>query len=204
MSILFAAFLGYNPIQHLLGPHVLAGLPAHSQSILTGSSFFPHLISAPFRDGLHAAFLFAIVACLIAAAASLMRGGHPAHDDDPAPVGAPPPPTGGGPNPRSSTSTELEARSAARSPIALRRSVGDEIDDVDANRRVDGGRSPIGADQGVLVMSRGRGDQSVVESSASYSGINRGTEPSPRRCGGEREPRGREAALEPLQNDRRR
>jgi MFS family permease len=86
VSILFAAFLGYNPIQHLLGPHVLAGLSAHSQAALTGSSFFPNLISAPFRDGLHAAFLFAIIACLIAAAASLMRGGHPAHDEDPAPA----------------------------------------------------------------------------------------------------------------------
>ena len=28
VSILFAAFLGYNPIQHLLGPHVLAALSA--------------------------------------------------------------------------------------------------------------------------------------------------------------------------------
>ena len=26
VSILFAAFLGYNPIQHLLGPHALAAL----------------------------------------------------------------------------------------------------------------------------------------------------------------------------------
>jgi hypothetical protein len=88
VSILFAAFLGYNPIKHLLGAHVLTGLTAHSQAVLTGSSFFPNLISAPFRDGLHAAFLFAIVACLIAAAASLMRGGHPAHDEDPTLVGA--------------------------------------------------------------------------------------------------------------------
>ncbi len=89
VSILFAAFLGYNPIEHLLGAHVLAALSVHSQTILTGSSFFPNLISAPFRDGLHAAFLFAIIACLIAAAASLMRGGHPAHDADGAPAGAP-------------------------------------------------------------------------------------------------------------------
>jgi MFS family permease len=86
ISVLFAAFLGSNPIDHLLGPHVLAGLSAHNQSVLTGSSFFPQLISGPFRDGLHAAFVFAIAACLIAAAASLMRGGHPAHDDDPAPA----------------------------------------------------------------------------------------------------------------------
>jgi hypothetical protein len=76
VSILFAAFLGYNPVQHLLGPGVLAGLPAHDQAVLTGQSFFPALISGPFRDGLHTAFAFAIVACLIAAAASLMRGGR--------------------------------------------------------------------------------------------------------------------------------
>jgi len=86
VSILFAAFLGYNPIEHLLGPHVLAGLSAHDQAALTGSSFFPTLISAPFRDGLHAAFVFAIVACLIAAAASLLRGGRMVHDELPAPI----------------------------------------------------------------------------------------------------------------------
>jgi MFS family permease len=74
ISILFAAFLGYNPIQHLLGPHALAALSAHDQAVLTGSSFFPTLISGPFRDGLHVAFAFAIVACLVAALASLLRG----------------------------------------------------------------------------------------------------------------------------------
>jgi MFS family permease len=74
VSILFAAFLGYNPIAHLVGPHVLGTLSAHDQAALTGSSFFPHLISAPFRTGLHSAFAFAIVACLIGAAASALRG----------------------------------------------------------------------------------------------------------------------------------
>ena len=67
VSILFAAFLGYNPIQHLLGPAALHALSAHDQAALTGPSFFPNLISGPFRDGLHAAFAFAIVACLVAA-----------------------------------------------------------------------------------------------------------------------------------------
>jgi hypothetical protein len=76
ISVLFAAFLGYNPIQHLLGAHALAGLSAHSQAVLTGRGFFPQLISAPFRDGLHAAFAFAVTACLVAAAASLLRGGQ--------------------------------------------------------------------------------------------------------------------------------
>jgi MFS family permease len=82
VSILVAAFLGYNPIEHLLGPHALAGLSAHDQSALTGSTFFPTLISGPFQDGLHAAFLFAIVACLIAAGASVLRGGRPVHEDE--------------------------------------------------------------------------------------------------------------------------
>ncbi len=81
ISILFAAFLGFNPIQHLVGAHALAGVGAHNYAILTGRSFFPQLISAPFRDGLHAAFIFAIAACLLAAAASLMRGGRYHHVD---------------------------------------------------------------------------------------------------------------------------
>jgi MFS family permease len=83
VSVLFAAFLGYNPIQHLAGPHVLSTLSAHAQATVTGRSFFPQLISAPFRNGLHAAFAFAIVACLVAAAASLMRGGRYEHQDVP-------------------------------------------------------------------------------------------------------------------------
>ena len=83
VSILFAAFLGYNPIQHLLGAHALAGLSAHSSALITGRSFFPNLISAPFRTGLRAAFAFAIAACLLAAAASLMRGGRYQHGDEP-------------------------------------------------------------------------------------------------------------------------
>jgi hypothetical protein len=76
VSILFAAFLGYNPIASLLGPDALGALSAHNQAALTGPGFFPDLISAPFRTGLHYAFTFAIVACLVAAGASLLRGGR--------------------------------------------------------------------------------------------------------------------------------
>ena len=86
VSILFAAFLGYNPIQHLLGPHALAVLSPHDKAALVGHSFFPDLISGPFRDGLHAAFTFAIAACLVAAAASLARGGASSRADQPAPA----------------------------------------------------------------------------------------------------------------------
>lgn len=84
VSILFAAFLGYNPVAHMLGAHALGGLSASSHAVLTGRSFFPHLISAPFQTGLHEAFAFAIVACLIAAGASLLRGGRYHHIEEPA------------------------------------------------------------------------------------------------------------------------
>jgi hypothetical protein len=76
VSILFAAFLGYNPLAHLLGPGALASLHAHTRAVVTGRSFFPHLISGPFQSGLHEAFLFAICACLAAAGASALRGGR--------------------------------------------------------------------------------------------------------------------------------
>ncbi len=71
VGVLFAAFLGYNPISTLLGP-TLAHLPAGQVQFLTGRSFFPSLISGPFADGLAVAFGFAIVACLIGAVASLL------------------------------------------------------------------------------------------------------------------------------------
>jgi MFS family permease len=78
-AVMFAALLGYNPIQMLLGP-VLTHLPAANAAYLTGHSFFPSLISAPFSSGLQIAFDFSIAACLIAAVASLLRGKHYVHD----------------------------------------------------------------------------------------------------------------------------
>jgi MFS family permease len=86
VSVLFAAFLGYNPIEHLLGSGVLAQLPPADAAALTGNTFFPGLISGPFASGLHVAFGFAIAACLVAAAASLARGTrYVAPDREPAP-----------------------------------------------------------------------------------------------------------------------
>ncbi|HVV91018.1 MAG TPA: MFS transporter [Solirubrobacterales bacterium] len=92
ISVLFAAFLGENPIEHLLGAHTLHGLPQHAQAALTGHTFFPSLVAGPFSNGLDTAFGFAIVACLIAAAASLMRGGRYTHTEpsEAKPATAPP------------------------------------------------------------------------------------------------------------------
>jgi hypothetical protein len=90
VATLFAAFLGYNPVKTLLGPHVLHGLPAAQAHTLTGRGFFPHLISGPFHTALVYAFIFAIVACVVAAFASLLRGGKYVHLEevslDPLPV----------------------------------------------------------------------------------------------------------------------
>lgn len=73
ISVLFASFLGYNPIGHLLGGTILH-LPAAQAAELTGRSFLPGLLTGPFRAGLHIAFAFSIGCCLIAAAASWSRG----------------------------------------------------------------------------------------------------------------------------------
>jgi MFS family permease len=73
IGVLFAAFLGYNPMKQLLGP-LLAHLPAGHAAYVTGRQFFPNLITAPFHDGLGVAFAFAIAASVIAAVASLLTG----------------------------------------------------------------------------------------------------------------------------------
>jgi len=78
VGLLFASFLGYNPMQQLLGP-VLPHLSHAHATYLTGRTYFPQLMSKPFSDGLHEAFDFAIAACLVAAAASWLRGGKYVH-----------------------------------------------------------------------------------------------------------------------------
>jgi MFS family permease len=86
VGTLFSAFLGYNPMQTVLGPE-LAHLPHHTAAYLTGHTFFPTLVSHPFATGIHEAFYFAAGCCVVAAVASWLRGGKYFHDDaaDPAP-----------------------------------------------------------------------------------------------------------------------
>ncbi len=75
VGILFAAFLGYNPIQTLLDQSGTAStLNPADVSALTNKEFFPQLISAPFQSGLTVVFTVAAVMTLVAAAASLVRG----------------------------------------------------------------------------------------------------------------------------------
>ena len=74
IGVLFAAFLGYNPMQSLVPPAVAHHLSAHAQSILFGKTFFPHLILPAFVSGLHLAFYISAGLAVIAATASYMRG----------------------------------------------------------------------------------------------------------------------------------
>jgi len=78
----FAAFLGYNPIQSLLGPTgVLDKLPKTDAAVLTGKEFFPQLIQGSFHNGLVVVFIAAAIMSLIGAVASLSRGKKYVHVD---------------------------------------------------------------------------------------------------------------------------
>jgi hypothetical protein len=77
IGTLFAAFLGFNPIQQLLGSAAHAHISAAHFHFLTGRSFFPHLITAPFGHGLHLAFGIAAAMCFVGAMFSMLRGRQP-------------------------------------------------------------------------------------------------------------------------------
>ena len=74
VGYLFAAFLGYNPLQTLLGTQALGALPPRDAAVLVSREFFPHLIAAPFQSGLVVVFAFAFAMCAVAAWASWLRG----------------------------------------------------------------------------------------------------------------------------------
>jgi hypothetical protein len=86
VSSLFASVLGVNPVRHLLAPSgALGSLPASRRRVLTGRTFFPHLISGPFHHGLVVVFGVSAALAVVAALASLLRGGryiHPAAPDE--------------------------------------------------------------------------------------------------------------------------
>jgi MFS family permease len=77
VSSLFGALLGINPLEHLLSSHgALHYLSAAGRRPLTSRAYFPHLISAPFHDGLVVVFAASAALSGIAALASLLREGR--------------------------------------------------------------------------------------------------------------------------------
>ncbi len=89
VSTLFASLLGYNPIEHLLGPHVLGHLAPAAHATVVSRGFFPSIISGAFHNGLRMVCDFSIICCLGGAAASVLRGGKFIYQEtyeDPGPV----------------------------------------------------------------------------------------------------------------------
>jgi MFS family permease len=73
---LFAAFLGYNPIAELLAPSGALQQPGVNVDVLTGKTFFPHLITEPFHSGLVVVFIAAAVMMVIGLIASIFNAGR--------------------------------------------------------------------------------------------------------------------------------
>jgi MFS family permease len=87
VSTVFAAMLGYNPVQNLLAPSgLLRTLPAHNVAVLTGRQFFPTLISGPFHHGLMIVFTAAAIMSLLGALVSWFRGKSVISQEEPAAV----------------------------------------------------------------------------------------------------------------------
>lgn len=83
---LFAALLGYNPLQSMVPAPVLDKLSKQHLATITGHSFFPHLIGPSFMHGLSLAFLISLVLSLAAAVASSLIKDKAAVADEPAPL----------------------------------------------------------------------------------------------------------------------
>jgi MFS family permease len=74
VASLFAAFLGYNPMGQLIPADALHALTADQQAVITGTRFFPELLSGPFMVGIKIAFSISLLLYLLAAIASWLGG----------------------------------------------------------------------------------------------------------------------------------
>ena len=78
---LFSSFLGYNPLQSLLGSQASTHVTTSQWATLTGKHFFPNLIQSPFHHGLVIVFTLAIAMSLIGALFSAFRGTRYIHEE---------------------------------------------------------------------------------------------------------------------------
>ena len=76
VAMLFATFLGYNPIKSLLGP-TLHLMPAATVRTVTSTAFFPHVVSGPFHDALRLTFGVAAALMLLATVACVLTRPRP-------------------------------------------------------------------------------------------------------------------------------
>lgn len=94
-SALFAAFLGYNPVQSILSlpqlSSVVSQIPQSVLTYLTGQTFFPNAIAPAFVSALDLSFYIGAALSFAAAVASFLRGKRYIHgaDEKERPIPAP-------------------------------------------------------------------------------------------------------------------
>ncbi|MGH3067576.1 MAG: MFS transporter [Streptosporangiaceae bacterium] len=117
VSTVFAALLGFNPVQHLLkASGVLSRLPRHNVAVLTGRHFFPSLIAGPFHHGLVIVFTAAALMSFTGAMVSLLRGRQFIYDDAAAGGGLPQPVRASSPAPSPVKTTTQGSNGTAPAP----------------------------------------------------------------------------------------
>jgi MFS family permease len=80
-SALFAAFLGYNPMQQMVPASIMHTLPKATQTLLVSKTFFPNVIAPAVMSSLQLAFWISAAISLIAAVVSLFRGKQFIYED---------------------------------------------------------------------------------------------------------------------------
>ena len=82
---LFSAFLGYNPVNAILGAlpaPIVASIPSSTLSVLTGTTWFPSTLAIAFMPSLQIAFYIGATFCAIAAILSALRGQKYIHEHE--------------------------------------------------------------------------------------------------------------------------
>ena len=80
---LFSAFLGYNPMDAILGampPAMISSIPADVVDTLKGSTFFPKTLAGAFMPSLRLSFIIGAILSALAAVLSAMRGERYVHE----------------------------------------------------------------------------------------------------------------------------
>lgn len=81
-TALFAAFLGYNPMQSMIDPQTLATFSQAARTTILGTNFFPHAIAPAVMSSLDIAFYLSAAISAVAAVASYLRGGRYVAEED--------------------------------------------------------------------------------------------------------------------------
>jgi MFS family permease len=84
-SALFSAFLGYNPVNAILGvlpPSFVALIPHSTLNTLTGSTWFPSTLANAFIPSLRTSFYIGALLSAIAAILSALRGEKYIHENE--------------------------------------------------------------------------------------------------------------------------